>query len=222
MTREIYKNLKKLAKDENKARSKREPFWTITNIWYFASIGSIVLAFLLTGINFLLDYKIELLVTISFIAVILGYLGLLLTPVVGFIANFRGIKQFFESPVDILINNAETKHELDELVYKAFLDVSLDDLKLAKLEMVAEHKAFTERRTSTVGQVEKLGLIPGLIALALMIPKIERLEYEWLMTLVYANAALIIFGVFATYQATKMERYISIIDLAIEKLEEKN
>ena len=220
MSHQLYTRIKQLAKDDRKPKQPKSKFWTITNIWYFSSIGLIVLALIVASINHYIIDKSDNWTMVSLIILSLGYLGLMLMPLVGLTLNYQSIKRFFQNPLAVVIGNAERAHESDELFFKECIETPILELKLVRLEVEAERNAFLNRISSMIGKVGKLGLMPGLIALAVTYTKIGDLNYDWLQAFVYANAFLFFLAFLASNEAVKMERYVALIDLAIEELTE--
>ena len=59
MSHPLYTRIKQLAKDQRKYKQPKSKFWTITNIWYFSSLGIILLALLVGTINHFIINKSE-------------------------------------------------------------------------------------------------------------------------------------------------------------------
>jgi len=112
--------------------------------------------------------------------------------------------------------NADAPHVNELFKYQQ------QDLQYVLVELKAERGAWERRVGVLIGAQEKIGMIPGLIAL---IAALSRLQGDplpsWVVGVVYALPVLYFFGLCSHILMTKLDRGIMLLEMVIDTLKNK-
>lgn len=217
MTDSIYRSLKNLSYREIKLRKESKPKYTSTFVWKFqlASMLMMVMSILSALIYALV--KIELLKYISVYGLAITYLIYFSTPVVVLIENRNSIVNFLSNPMIDYFSNAEISSNL-RLKYLNYLLKKSDVALKLTLNQVRDEKYNLENKISLmVGSIDKVGLTPGLIALAASWDKIENIKYDWVLVIAYTIPLLYAFSIFCYMTLYRLQSYIEFLELVIDE-----
>jgi hypothetical protein len=133
--------------------------------------------------------------------------------------NRKAITETIRRPIGIFLQNAQLSMVIDERFLRFLVCIPVEHLELMHLEIEAE-KDFLERRVALVmGAIEKVGIIPGMFATLFSLSKLDQLAHhsEWIMIFAYTTPLLYIIGVIAHFLIMRLERYVRLLELVIEK-----
>lgn len=184
------------------------------------------LPFALALIFLALSYFLELLglVEPSLVALLIAYIGGLSQPLIALGIHREAIWKALKNPFMLLLDNARLTMTADMTHFQKLQRKALPALELVHLEVKNERDFFVKRIGVIVGAIDKLGLIPGLLAAVISISKIQTGNSDsWILALAYATPALYVAGAGAHYLSMRLDRMTNLLELAIsraKKLEE--
>lgn len=146
----------------------------------------------------------------------LSYIGIILHPIISVVINRKAFFRGILNPFYLLMDNAKSCSEVDVKQIRYLESKSIEHLKFLLLEINSEKSAFQKRISLTIGAIEKIGLLPGFLAIAVTLSKLGSGQPEWVYALAYVTPALHIFGVAMHYLISRLERISSLIEYVIE------
>lgn len=136
--------------------------------------------------------------------------------------TYKSIKQerrLFRLPFNRAINlNVKSVYCSDKKYLKQLILLDVSELKFGYLELNSEYEYFKKRINLVIGPIDKLGILPGLIATVGVLPNtIEAFGINyWVSIFSYAYIGLIIFSLFFYDTVAKYERMLSLTKFVIE------
>ena len=136
--------------------------------------------------------------------------------------TYKSIKQekrLFRLPFNRAINlNIKSVYCSDKKYLKQLILLDVSELKFGYLELNSEYEYFKKRINLVIGPIDKLGILPGLIATVGVLPNtIEAFGINyWVSIFSYAYIGLIIFSLFFYDTVAKYERMLSLTKFVIE------
>ncbi|WP_411065793.1 hypothetical protein [Vibrio rotiferianus] len=128
------------------------------------------------------------------------------------------LKRLWTEPFALIVSNAESNASTDMAHYRKLLSYSLEELRYLLLQLVSEKEAFSRRISLINGSIEKVGLLPGILALVVMFTKLPSEQSPpWVAGIALAIPFLHIFGVGMMFLISRLERSIKLVELAITK-----
>ena len=158
----------------------------------------------------------------ALILLAVAYLGVILHLFLSILVSLKSYFNKAKSPLSPLLENAKVCANADVKLLHHLMAKPLAQLKFLLMQINAEKEAFQKRVALTVGAIEKVGLIPGFLAMAVTLSKLGEDQPEWLLVLAYAAPALHITGVALHYLSTNLEHMANLISHAIEVKEMTN
>ena len=128
-------------------------------------------------------------------------------------------KRLFDLPFNRTINfNIKSTYCSDKKYLKQLISLDVSELKFGYLELNSEYEYFKKRINLFIGPVDKLGVLPGLIATIGVLPNtIDTFGINyWVSIFSYAYIGLIIFSLFFYDTVAKYERMLSLTKFVIE------
>lgn len=119
----------------------------------------------------------------------------------------------------ILKANVERPMQVDGLYLPQLTALPKTELKLGIMELKNERANFAQRIALFSGPIEKLGILPGLLALLVTIQKLDG-QPDWVHVIAYANILVFIMALIAHYLLTRYDRMIALSELALSQKEE--
>lgn len=216
MSESIYRAISWISAQENGSKQPLiETLKKAPNLQYIISIALVVLSVL--GVLMGELFNFELIISISLITLILGYLGILISPIVFALYYRQNIINFWKNPLSIIIGNAKKNHKADAIFVKYLSSRDNNDLELSLIEMKTERDAFEKRIALIVGVIDKVGLLPGIVAIFVSLPKIKAIDIDWVLAIAYAMPFLYFMGLWTHFLINKMSRHISLMEYALEQ-----
>ena len=121
------------------------------------------------------------------------------------------------NPLSIIIGNAKKYHYTDTIFVQYLTSRDNRALEISLIEMKAERAAFEKRVALIVGMMDKVGLLPGIVAIFVSLPKIKAIDIDWVLAIAYAMPFLYFMGLWSHYLMSKMSRHISLMEYALEQ-----
>ncbi len=210
-----------LRKKSKKNEDGKKPFWHFeytTRLYLLLTIIPFLLAIFFAVIsNFYPWVKI-----LAYASLALEYLGIMLYPVFMGVHYWREIKHTSRYPMSTIISNIDDTLSNDLKYFNLLCKKREPVLTYILTHMKAERDYFEKRGLLIVGSLEKTGIILGLIALVLVASKLNSPEYGWLDAVIYSVPVLYLMGIIAQAMLHKLDRMISIVELAIKTVGDKN
>jgi hypothetical protein len=158
--------------------------------------------------------KISLVVLMGF------YLGVLVYP---FLMTWFHRRSFWEAirhPFGLLIKNARGSATIDTRYLPKLMNKPLENVELLLMEIKSEKEFFERRISLVVGPIEKLGLVPGLLATAVSLQTFQQGQSEWITVLAYASPAVFIYGTAAHFLVMRLDRMVKLLELVVASKKE--
>ncbi|GHY84912.1 hypothetical protein VCSRO120_3534 [Vibrio cholerae] len=95
----------------------------------------------------------------------------------------------------------------------------MHNIKLVLSQLEEEKSDLVTRISLLVGSIDKIGLMPGLIALAASWDKIENIKYDWVLAIAYAVPVFYGFAIFGHLVVTKLQSHITLLELVVDEKE---
>ena len=184
-------------------------------IWVFGILLPVIFSIILFGI-FYVGGNDQKLIYVSLILLLIAYIFTMLLPLIDIFSDKEWIRNMYKEPFTVIANNAEIAAHLDLNEYRRFLSFSNEELKYLKVQLFAEKEDLKRRVCLINGSIDKIGLIPGAIALVVLLSKSPSVSDAWLYSLASVSMVLHLFGVGMFFLVSRLERIIYLLDTAIE------
>jgi membrane protein YdbS with pleckstrin-like domain len=209
-----YINILKSIEITEKRRKSRKKNYKNDLRFFF-----IILALGLSSIAMVFIYyltKIEWLKLASLFLLLLVYLT---APVMQIYSAYRyrsKIKRSFTLPLCESLNlNIKTELSVDTVHFPALKELTREELELGLLEIKNERALLEKRMNIMIGPIDKLGILPGIVATITALTKIPE-SYSWVSAIAYGYMGLSIFSLFFYQLIMRYERMIALTELALE------
>ena len=225
------KNLFKILSDIEQAEKKRSQqkkaqekstsaYRVGMRVFWWGIIAPNILAILLAALVALLSAPRWLLFC-SISLLLLSYLAIFLYPLLGAWLYRGSIKAFCSAPFSRLLSfNVEPPMEVDMAHFPELVNLPPLPLQLGILELKSERASFEKRLSLLSGQVDKIGLIPGLLATLATIAKLGD-QPSWVYALAYATVPLFLFAFTVHMTLIRYDRMIALLELALQHQEKE-
>lgn len=201
-------------KNINKAQNRR-----IFSYFFWICLFPFIIAAMLALLN-KYCFKESLIGDISLVILSFTYLAIMLQPLHSAWIFRKSIFLLFRNPFVIILNNSKNIAISDNASVKKLLEKPIDHLKFLSLELKAEHNAFTKRISLIIGAIEKIGILPGILALLVVFIRLgDKEQSEWVYVLIYINPALYIAGAGMHLLLNRLERINMLIEYIVEQKE---
>lgn len=157
----------------------------------------------------------------SIVSLLIAYIGVLVHPLISAWLHRKSIRKMLNHPFGILLRNSYETATVDLKYLPKLERKPMRLLEVVALEVKAEREFFERRISLVVGSIEKIGLVPGLLATFLSLHKLPDSLSPWIAGLAYATPALYFFAVMAHFLAMRLDRMKKLLDLAIAHKKEK-
>jgi hypothetical protein len=139
----------------------------------------------------------------------------MISPLFGIIIDIvKGIR----NAKDSIINNSMEYADRDIQYVNDFYEYESSALKYVLVQVKSERAYWEKRVGSLVGALDKVGMIPALIALfAIYIrPEIKNLPAAWVLSIGLGIILLYAVGILSHIWMTRLDRAIMLIEMVIE------
>lgn len=145
------------------------------------------------------------------------YLASLAQPFLLAWVHRKALSKAARNPFDLLLENACSTAAVDVLLIPKLLRSPLEDIELLLLQLKAEKEFFERRLSLVVGSIEKVGLVPGLLAAGISLSNLKSDQSEWVVALAYATPLLYLFGAGAHFLLMRLDRMTKVTELAVAR-----
>lgn len=126
------------------------------------------------------------------------------------------IKRSFLLPLCESLNlNIKTELSVDTMYFPELKKLTTQELQLGLLEIKNERIFLEKRMTLLIGPIDKLGILPGIVATITALTKIPE-NYNWISAIAYGYMGLSILSLFFYQLIMRYERMIALTELALE------
>jgi hypothetical protein len=155
------------------------------------------------------------LLVISQLSLISAYITVLLTPFIDAYTNRKGIYRTLTIPFNCAINiNVKKEGIVDCKKLPKLLELNSKTLELGLMEIKHEKNFLEKIMLIIVGPIEKLGLLPGILATLAMVFRTET-PNEWVTIIAYSYIGLMLLSITFHHLLARYERMIALTELAI-------
>lgn len=151
------------------------------------------------------------------IFLVLGYLVFILATLFFVVTSVPFLMELTRRPLEILFRNMQPSIEADLRFLPALMNCSSSDVENSLVQVKAEREFFERRVGLFVGAIDKVGIIPALLALTTVVKNIS--QWTWLTTFVYAVPFLYMFGIYCQFVIMRLDRKAKLLELVINRKE---
>lgn len=154
---------------------------------------------------------------IGFALLGIAYVSIFTFPIVDIWQNRKSIYLMLTEPMKIILDNAENTARVDESVVPELRTFSLEQLEFVCLAIKSE-RFFLERRLSIiVGPIEKIGVMPGLLAAGVSFFNMNTGQSYWITVFACLVPIFYLIGVAANFLIMRLDRNVRLIELIVEQ-----
>lgn len=126
------------------------------------------------------------------------------------------IKRSFLLPLCESLNlNVKAELSVDAMFFPLLKELTTEELQLGLLEIKNERVFLEKRMNLLIGPIDKLGILPGIVATITALTKIPE-NYNWISAIAYGYMVLSFLSLFFYQLIMRYERMIALTELALE------
>lgn len=189
----------------------------------FALVGPSVLAIPLTIIGKWAQAYWLYNVSAGLIAV--SYLAMFFYPLLGVLLYRHSLKKAITAPfANLLELNVKTLMQVEARYLPDLAALARETLKLGALELKSERDSLEKRTHMVTGALEKVGILPGLLALIVALSSLDDMlvrvgiaeRTEWLLAIAATNTFFFVMCCYVQFMIVRYERMIALTELAVD------
>jgi hypothetical protein len=194
-----------------------------TAYFRFALVGPSILAIPLTIIGKWAQAYWLYNVSAGLIAV--SYLAMFFYPLLGVLLYRHSLKKAITAPfANLLELNVKTLMQVEARYLPDLAALSRETLKLGALELKSERDSLEKRTHMVTGALEKVGILPGLLALIVALSSLDDMlvrvgiaeRTEWLLAIAATNTFFFVMCCYVQFMIVRYERMIALTELAVD------
>lgn len=226
---QIIADIEKSHKNEIKAYREQRRSSSASRIdrrvFWFGMISPSILAVLLAPVG--LIGSLGWMVYVSWGLIAVSYLALLIYPFLSLWLYRDSVKKQLTTPFASLIEaNVKIAMQVDAQYLPQLATLSSDTLKLGALGLKSERSGLEKRTHLVTGAIEKIGLFPGLLALAVGLTTLSKTlssagiltaRLDWVFMLAAANIIFYFMCGWSQMLLVRYDRMIALTELAVEQ-----
>ncbi|MGH1439761.1 MAG: hypothetical protein ACRBBR_06595 [Cellvibrionaceae bacterium] len=213
----IFQSIVHLNEKERAAvKQKNELSNQRMNRLYIWGVGVPLVLATTVGMTNKLTIQSDILNVAALLLLVLVYVGILALPFCEIISHRKDIIRFFKNPFKRMILNIKENTESDTQYISVFNEKSIDTLRFIKSQIELEKDTLMKKLGLILGAVEKVGLLPGILALLAMLSKLEAGQSEWVYALAYSIPFLHILGLALHSYIFQLNRVLLSLEHIIE------
>jgi hypothetical protein len=225
---EIEQAYKQTIRTNRKQHKTSRNYRLETQYFWFAMISPSVLAVLLAILGKSIDAY--WLFNVSWVLIAVSYLALFFYPFMGMLLYRHSLKKVFAAPFANLLEwNVKTVMQVDAQYLPELAALSRETLKLGALELRSERSGFEKRTCMVTGALEKVGILPGSLALFIGISTLIKTlddsgitaRMDWVFAVAVANVFFFFMCGYVQMMLVHYDRMIALTELAIELKKER-
>ena len=189
-----------------------------SKIFIWSVIVPIILGLVIGFVNKLF-IDAPILRVISVCIILISYLSIIAQPLIEEWLYEDSRCRFISNPFSKLLMNSKFNANNDLVFITDLLEKKLEHLKFLKLELDAEKNAFSKRISLMVGALERIGLLPGVFGILVIIGEFGTEQSDWAYALAYATPILYLAGVGMHLLVSRLDRITQLVGYAIDMKE---
>jgi len=174
----------------------------------------LIILLALVGIYF------KVFILIAKLVLLLMYFGFILYPFIMlyyYRKNLSTYSKDITNPLISFFEQTSKRHNLDNKYLDKFLQIPIKDLEITIIELNYSKNLIQKRISLLIGSIEKIGILPGIIAMLIGYVKLEdELLSNGMFILSGAYIIFYIFGIYMHANLNRVERYIHLIEYTIK------
>ncbi|MNE09540.1 hypothetical protein D3C80_1022190 [compost metagenome] len=220
----IERSEKHRAKQKRLAEKSTRAYRLGSRVFWFGVVMPAVLSVLLAPIG--LYEPLRGVFYVCWGLLFLSYSMIVLYPALAAWLYRASLKKAFTLPYSSLLDvNAKQPMQSDAEYLPQLIKLSALTLKLGMLELKSERNSFEKRTAMVVGPLEKIGIIPGIlasfvgaqsVATALAGGAASGSHLDWIYALAGFNVLTFALCVFVQFTLVRYDRMIALTELAID------
>ena len=220
MKESIYELLVELS--EIKIRESKQPLIEeLVNSFEGKYILYIIFTpFILIILLALVGIYFKVFILIAKLVLLLMYFGFILYPFIMlyyYRKNLSTYSKDITNPLISFFEQTSKRHNLDNKYLDKFLQIPIKDLEITIIELNYSKNLIQKRISLLIGSIEKIGILPGIIAMLIGYVKLEdELLSNGMFILSGAYIIFYIFGIYMHANLNRVERYIHLIEYTIK------
>lgn len=152
----------------------------------------------------------------SLAALLIAYFGAVSQPLITILIHRKAFFAPIRDPFAVLLGNAMQTTTIDMKYIARLQSKPVAMLELVYLEVKSEREYFEKRISILIGAIDKIGLVPGLLAAVLSFSNPQLGVYSWwILPPAYATPVLYLFGAAAHFLVLRLDRMTKILELTV-------
>jgi len=151
------------------------------------------------------------------LALLLSYIGIIVHPIVSAAMNKNELCKSIKKPFSTMLDNSKKSTLVDNKFIKYLENKNIESLQLVYSKVSLEKKEFEKRVSLVIGAIEKIGILPGILASVITVAKFDDKTPGWIYSIAYATPILYLFGAFAHVIISKLERMALVLEFVIDR-----
>lgn len=153
----------------------------------------------------------------SIVMLLVEYAGALVYPFVELFLRRAAIKVMIMRPYDMLLQNVAGTSSIDIRFLPELRQCGDAELRFMRLEIEWERHALEARLHLVTGAVEKVGLLPGLLAIVAILARLGGGQPDWVYAIAYATPVMYVVAAMMHVLILRMERHLKLVDFALDE-----
>ncbi|AZD09606.1 hypothetical protein C4K26_4217 [Pseudomonas chlororaphis] len=212
---QLEQSEKKRRREKRREEKSTNAYRWGNRIFWWALCAPAILSIVVGGVAWIGDWR-EMFIY-SWILLGISYLTVLVSPLLGSWLYRSALRRVYQAPFSNLLSiNVKIPMQIDGRYLDVFCELPVATLQLGALELKSERASFEKRTTMFAGAIEKIGILPGLLAFMTTLPKLDA-QPEWVYALAYATIVVMPLYVFVQMLLVRYDRMIALTELAIER-----
>lgn len=183
-------------------------------LFYGLFLFPFILSVLIAIIALLGEWRVLLVISVLILA--FSYLGLVIYPCVGIWIHRNTVWNGITNPFSLVLSNSKLTAAVDREFLETFSSQSPEAVRFIIMELRAEKDSLERRLALIVGSLEKVGIIPGVLALAVVLSKLGEGQPDWVYVVAYAVPVFYAFGVISHFLLMRLDRVIQLLELVLK------
>lgn len=144
------------------------------------------------------------------------YLGVFLSPLVTVVIHWKSAKRVFFNPFSVILENAHFTASVDRQYLEVLSSKPLESIEFVLMELKFERDFFERRLALIVGAIERIGMLPGVLAIVVVLSRLGDGQPDWVYAVAYATPVLYLFAVFAHFFLMRLDRMVRIMEMIVD------
>ncbi|MCK3865492.1 hypothetical protein [Pseudomonas sp. B329] len=191
--------------------------------FWLAVVGPSILAIVLAGLG--KAFQAYWWFSVSWGLIAFSYLAMFLYPLLGVLLYRHSLMKMFTAPFANLLEwNVKTVMQVEARHLPELVALSRETLKLGALELKSERDSFEKRTYMVTGALEKVGILPGALALIIGLSSFAKTldsagitaHMDWIFAVAAANIFFFLMCCHVQMMLVRYDRMIALTELAVD------